>query len=107
MNYEKEQLIFKALSDNNRIKIVEMLSCGELCACHLLRRLNITQPTLSHHIKILSEAGIVNLRKQGSWIYCSLNKKTISAIIEFINKLSCEKDNCCCAIKTNDKGKIT
>jgi len=88
MNYEKEILIFKALSDNNRLQIVEMLSRGELCACKILERFNITQPTLSHHMKTLCEAGIVNSKRQGAWNYYSLNKENILKVIEFISHVT-------------------
>lgn len=99
MNNEKEILIFKAFSDNNRLQIVEMLSCGELCACKILEKFNITQPTLSHHMKTLCDAGIVTSRKQGSWNYYSLNKENISNFIEFINHITSDKDNCMCKYK--------
>ncbi|MCL2860111.1 MAG: metalloregulator ArsR/SmtB family transcription factor [Oscillospiraceae bacterium] len=96
MSYEQAIIVFKALSDNNRLQIVDMLSCGELCACKILEKFNITQPTLSHHMKVLNEAGIVNSRKQGSWSYYSLNSKNIANIMEFIKSISSNKDNCIC-----------
>lgn len=102
MEYKKEILIFKALSDNNRLQIVDMLSCGELCACKILERFNITQPTLSHHMKTLCEVGIVNARKQGSWNYYSLNKENIYRFIEFIKHTTSDKDNCICKSKKED-----
>ena len=64
--------IFKALSDENRIRILKMLHSGEKCACKLLEELNISQPTLSHHMRILCDAGIVNGRKEGKWTYYSI-----------------------------------
>ena len=64
--------IFKALSDENRIRILKMLRSGEKCACKLLEELNISQPTLSHHMKILCDAGIVNGRKDGKWTHYSM-----------------------------------
>ena len=96
MGYEKEILIFKALSDNNRLQIIDMLSCGELCACRILEKFNITQPTLSHHMKTLCDAGIVDSRKQGSWNYYSLNKENILKVIEFIIHIMSYKDDCIC-----------
>ena len=51
--YQKNAGWFKALADPTRLEIVDMLSCGELCACKILERFQITQPTLSHHMKIL------------------------------------------------------
>ena len=64
--------VLKALSDENRIRILKMLHSGEKCACKLLEELNISQPTLSHHMKILCDAGIVNGRKEGKWTYYSI-----------------------------------
>ena len=64
--------IFKALSDENRIKILKLLRDGEKCACHLLEALNITQPTLSHHMKLLCDCGIVTARREGKWTHYSI-----------------------------------
>lgn len=74
--------IFKSLSDDNRLRILELLKDGEKCACKLLEELKITQPTLSHHMKILTEASIVNSRKDGKWMYYSINMY----IIKFVKK---------------------
>ena len=71
MNKIDVALICKALSDSNRLEIVQMLSEGEKCGCKLLERFEITQPTLSHHMKILVESGMVNDRKEGKWHYYS------------------------------------
>ena len=62
--YTDTSKILKAMSDPKRLRIVDMLSCGELCACVILESFHITQPTLSHDMKILVEAGIVNDRKE-------------------------------------------
>ena len=101
MSYEKEALVFKALSDNNRLKIIDMLSCScsEMCACHLLEKFDITQPTLSHHMKTLIDANIVNSRKQGSWNYYSINQEKIAQIIKFINNITTDNGNCSCGCK--------
>ena len=73
MSREQEMVcIFKALSDENRIRILKMLRSGEKCACKLLEELNIGQPTLSHHMKILCDAGIVTGRKEGKWTHYSI-----------------------------------
>ena len=61
--------ILKAISDPKRLRIVDMLSCGELCACKILEAFHITQPTLSHDMKVLIEAKIVNDRRDGKNIY--------------------------------------
>lgn len=54
----------KALSDPKRVKILDIISCGELCACDILEQFDFTQPTLSHHIKVLVNAGLVNVEKK-------------------------------------------
>lgn len=60
MNIIDIALICKALGDSNRLQIIQMLSDGEKCGCKLLEAFEITQPTLSHHMKILNECGLVN-----------------------------------------------
>ena len=72
MDEGKIAAVFKALGDENRIRILKMLRCGEKCACKLLEELNISQPTLSHHMKILCDAGIVTGRKEGKWTHYSM-----------------------------------
>lgn len=72
LNEKKMALIFKALGDENRIRILKLLSGGEKCACRLLEELNISQPTLSHHMKVLCDAGIVTARKEGKWMHYSI-----------------------------------
>ena len=102
MNREQISYICKALGDPNRLKIVESLSDGEKCACHLLEELNITQPTLSHHMSVLNDCGLVHDRKEGRWHYYSLNCGTFARFKDFVQKLSCcgstdtnEIRNCC------------
>lgn len=87
INYEQYAFIFKALSDETRLKILLMLSSKELCACKILDEFNITQPTLSYHMKMLVDADLVIARKDGSWVKYSLNdikKKEILMFISYI-----------------------
>ena len=65
--------VFRAFSDEKRLKVLELLMSGEQCACVLLRELNISQPTLSYHMKILRESGIVKERPVGPWKYYSID----------------------------------
>lgn len=65
--------MFKALCDENRIKILKLLRSGEKCACHLNDEINVTQPTVSHHMKVLCDSGIVVGRKEGKWMYYSIS----------------------------------
>ncbi len=88
-------LICKALGDSNRLRIVKMLSDGEKCGCKLLEAFEITQPTLSHHMKILCECGLVKTRKEGKWSHYSLNCKTLLDFKAFIGELNCCKDGDC------------
>jgi len=74
-NFEKSARAFKALCDPNRLMIIELLKSGEKCACNLLEELNISQSTLSHHMKLLCESGVVNCRRDGKWMNYSLSKK--------------------------------
>ena len=81
-------LICKALGDANRLKIVKMLSDGEKCGCKLLEAFEITQPTLSHHMKILCECGLVETRREGRWSHYSLSGETLSVFQAFIGGLN-------------------
>jgi ArsR family transcriptional regulator len=73
--YEKEAAVFKALCDPNRLLILEALQSGDKCACKLLDDLEISQSTLSHHMKILCEAGFVESNRRGKWMHYSINKE--------------------------------
>ncbi len=97
MNETNIALICKALGDMNRIKIVEMLSDGEKCACKLLEAFDITQPTLSHHMKVLRDCGLVIVRKEGKWSHYSLCCETLNSFKDYIGKLQCcKKSECDC-----------
>jgi len=67
--------IMKALSDKNRLKMVKMLQHRELCVCEMHTGLGLAQPTVSKHLKILEDAGLVISRKEGLWVNYSLNDK--------------------------------
>ncbi len=95
-SYADYALLFKALSDETRLKIIDMLSCGELCACDILKSFNITQPTLSYHMKILTECGIVNGVREGAWMHYTLNDAVIKQIYEYWKHLTSDKKDCIC-----------
>ena len=88
--------VLKAISDPKRLRIVDMLSCGELCACKILEEFHITQPTLSHDMKVLIEARIVDDRRDGKNIYYSLNKVQLDILEKTIHDILTEKANCIC-----------
>ena len=91
MKYENQANVFKALCDPNRLLIIEILQSGEKCACKLLEDLNISQSTLSHHMKILCEAGFVDSNRQGKWMHYTIlgvgfeNAKKILDELELIS----------------------
>lgn len=91
----------KALSDETRLKIIDMLSCGEMCACDILEELSISQSTLSYHMKILSESGFVNAVRDGSWMRYTLNKEKTDDVITFFTVITSEKEDC--IYKNNNK----
>ena len=100
MNERKTALVFKALADENRIRILKMLKGGEKCACKLLDELNVTQPTLSHHMKILCDSGIVIGRKEGKWMHYSICAEGSQIARDCLNDLTtincnCEAKSCC------------
>lgn len=95
-SYMEYTMFFRALSDTNRLMIVDMLSCGELCACVILEQFNITQPTLSHHMKTLCDCGLVNRRKEGKWTYYSLDSKAVQKFKAFLEEITSAKDNSMC-----------
>ncbi|GIM27576.1 transcriptional regulator [Clostridium polyendosporum] len=100
LNYDKNAKVIKALSDASRLKIIDILSCGEKCACDVLEHFDFTQPTLSHHMKVLIDCGIVNCRKEGLWSYYSLNSSNCNKLILFIMNLVTDTDDCICKEKS-------
>lgn len=82
--------ILKALADANRLHILELLGHGEQCACVLLEDLSLSQPTLSHHMKILCDAGLVRSRKEGKWIHYTRQADTLNEIGTYLQTLSQE-----------------
>lgn len=83
---------FKAMADENRLRIIERLKEGECCACELLAGLSLTQSTLSHHMKLLSESGLVNSRKDGKWMRYSLSSQKLSEFRAYFDDHLLEKE---------------
>src|SRR4030067_2538812 len=65
--------IFKALSDETRLKLLKIFEKGEICVCDLVSVLNVSQPKISFHLNVLKEAGLIKDRKQGKWVHYSIN----------------------------------
>ena len=99
--YEKKIAVtFKAFCDENRIRILKLLCSGEKCACKLLEEINVTQPTLSHHMKILCDSEIVVGRKEGKWTHYSISEKGVKQAKEYLRQLTTlsvagENKSCC------------
>ena len=91
--YMENAALFKAFGDENRLRILELLRTGEKCACSILEELEITQPTLSHHMKLLCDTGIVRSRKEGKWVHYSLDAKGAEAVVERLRKLVISNEN--------------
>lgn len=88
--------ILKAISDPKRLRIVDMLSCGELCGCEILEAFQITQPTLSHDMRVLMEAGIVRDRREGKNTYYSLQNERLADFKDTLHTITTEKADCIC-----------
>lgn len=107
MKREEVSMICKAMSDANRLRILEMLTTGEKCGCDLLEELQITQPTLSHHMKVLSDCGLVSAHKKGKWQHYSISCGRFTEFKSYLNAVSCcntseaehENGGCCCGKK--------
>ncbi len=100
MDERRAAVIFKAFCDENRIRIIKLLRSGEKCACELLEEINLTQPTLSHHMKILCDAEIVVSCKKGKWTHYSISEKGVKQAKECLVQLTtldirCENKSCC------------
>ncbi|MGN0679424.1 MAG: ArsR/SmtB family transcription factor [Oscillospiraceae bacterium] len=102
LDVKKTAVIFKALCDENRVRILQLLKSGEKCACKLLEEMNITQPTLSHHMKILCDSGIVAGRKEGKWMHYSISQEGANVAADYLRELTtfdCEDNSKSCCEK--------
>lgn len=73
--YTKIAERLKALAEPTRLKILEMLAEEEMCACEIIDRLHLSQPAVSHHLKILRQSDIIKDRKEGKWVFYALNRE--------------------------------
>lgn len=103
-NYTRDAQIFKALSDEKRLQVLDYLKNGEKCACVLIDELGIAQSALSYHMKILCQSGIVSSRQDGRWKHYSLSSVGRDFAIHRLNDLTNNKTelerNCCCQQKS-------
>ena len=90
----------RALSDENRLRIVGMLTSGERCVCELTAALDLGQSLLSHHLKTLKDAGLVTDRRDGRWVYYTLCCDVIDELGSSLESLTppagaARAENCC------------
>lgn len=100
MGYENLSFVLKAMADPNRMKIIDLLSYSSMCACDVLKHFDFTQPTLSHHMKVLEKAEIVSVNKQKQWHYYSLNEEFVQEFMRSMaHLLSDSGTDCLCQSK--------
>ncbi|HAL10372.1 MAG TPA: transcriptional regulator [Staphylococcus sp.] len=96
MSYQELASILKVLSDPSRLEIIDLLSCGELCACDLLEHFQFSQPTLSHHMKSLVDNELVTTRKNGNKHMYQLNHEFLDYINQNLNIINTSNQRCVC-----------
>ncbi len=84
---QKNADTIKALADPTRLKIIYLLEHGELCVCEIMNALNKPQPTVSHHLNLLKNAGLLKWRKEGVWIHYKLSNTNIPANLKNLLKI--------------------
>ena len=98
--YEERAKVFKALCDERRQRILELLHTGEKCACVLIDEMGMPQSSLSYHMKILCDSGIVIGRKEGKWMYYSVSPEGSATVVKYLKeltKITCSPtDKSCC-----------
>ncbi len=87
MATERQAKVFKALGDPTRLKIIELLSEGELCVCEIIPKTGKSQPATSSHLKVLYEAGLVKSRKEGLSVYYKLSNESVIELLSVAKKL--------------------
>jgi ArsR family transcriptional regulator len=92
------QVKLKALCDENRLKILKLLAQRELCACDFLENLDLSQPTVSHHLKVLVESGLLRSEKRGKWHFYRINYDAVKELLGHIDEIvsiKCENVKLC------------
>lgn len=91
LSYADRARIFKAFCDEKRLRILALLRDGEKCACVLVEELDMPQSTLSYHMKILCESGIVDSRPEGKWTHYKISEKGSRAAVRFLKSVTAQK----------------
>ena len=95
---DQARVLFKALADPVRLTVIEALGGGERCVCELTGELGLAQSKLSFHLKVLKEAGLLESRQEGRWIYYRLRAEAIEAMQDWLAALAarCDRPACPC-----------
>lgn len=96
MDYHALSKLLKTISDPSRLEIIDLLSCGELCACDLLEHFQFSQPTLSHHMKSLENSNMIFMRKEGNKKMYRLNTKTFEQLGHQLQLIHHKNESCIC-----------
>ena len=91
--YEERAKVFKALCDERRQRILELLHSGEKCACVLIDEMDMPQSSLSYHMKILCDSGIVTSREEGKWTHYQISKQCSEKAIELLKEITAVTGN--------------
>jgi len=94
MECKEYAVMFKALSDVKRVCIIQLLTKEKLCGCELLKAFQITQPTLSHHMRILVDCELVLTQKRGKYAYYSINENKIESLKTFFTTVGTGQHAC-------------
>lgn len=101
MTYENLSNVLKIIANPSRLEILDLLSCGELCAYDLLKYFDFSQPTLSHHMKALADNNMISTRRDGNKKIYKLNDEVLKEVSTYINLIAQDNDECVC--KSIDK----
>lgn len=102
MNYDETASLLKIIADPSRLEILDLLSCDELCGCDLLEHFEFSQPTLSHHMKVLVNSNFVTKRKDGNKVMYELNHEVMHNIENQLQFINSANERCAC--QTMKKG---
>ncbi|SRR6266567_6333353 len=81
-------VVFRALADPVRLRLLSLITCcsdGEICVCDLSAHFDVSGPTISHHLKVLRTAGLIDSERRGTWIYYKANNELLSWLSHFIS----------------------
>ena len=91
--YEERAKVFNALCDERRQRILELLHSGEKCACVLIDEMDMPQSSLSYHMKILCDSGIVTSREEGKWTHYQISKQGSEKAIKLLKDITAVAEN--------------